>query len=48
MSKRADKEYKELYFKLHKAVVLLTEELRKDPTTYSFPIRELAKILEDN
>lgn len=48
MSKRADKEYKDMYFKLRKAVVLLTEELRGDPTAYSFPIRELTKILEDN
>lgn len=40
--------FKDMYFKLRKAIVLLTEELREDPTDYKFPIRELTKILEEN
>lgn len=48
MSKLTDKEYKDLYFKLRKKIVLLAEELRDDPIYYSFPIKELTKILEES
>ena len=48
MSEPNAKTFKEMYFKLRKAVVLLTEELRDDPTEFAFPIRELTKILEEN